>query len=77
MRGLWVQALNHRGDGTFTYTLGNWDSSWTVVPADLDGDRLTDLFVYNAATGVWVKCFVDGGGGFKGIRPGYGTRGGR
>ena len=70
MRGFWVQALNHGGDGTFTYTLGNWDSSWTVVPSDLDGDGLTDMFVYNFATGVWVKCFVDGSGGFKGYTVG-------
>ena len=58
VRGFWIQALNNGGDGTFTYTLGNWDSSWTVVPSDLDGDGLTDMFVYNFATGVWVKCFV-------------------
>ena len=70
MRGFWVQALNHGGDGTFTYTLGNWDSSWTVVPADLDGDGLTDMFVYNFTNGVWVKCFVDGSGGFKGYAVG-------
>ena len=70
MRGFWIQALNNAGDGTFTYTLGNWDSSWTVVPSDLDGDGLTDMFVYNFTNGVWVKCFVDGSGGFKGYAVG-------
>jgi FG-GAP-like repeat/NHL repeat len=70
VRGLWVQAINHDGDGTFTYTAGNWDHNWTIVPADLDGDGLTDMFVYNVTTGVWVKCFVDGSGGFKGYAAG-------
>ncbi len=37
-----------------------------MVPSDLDGDGLTDMFVYNFNTGMWVKCFVDGAGGFKG-----------
>ena len=66
VRGLWVQAINQTGDGTFTYTVGDWDRDWTIVPGDLDGDGLTDVFVYNSTTGGWVKCFVDGSGGFKG-----------
>ena len=66
VRGLWVQAINQAGNGTFTYTVGDWDRHWTIVPADFDGDGLTDIFVYNATTGGWVKCFVDGAGGFKG-----------
>ena len=40
------------------------------MPADLDGDGLRDLFVYNATTGVWAGCFVDGVGGFKGYTAG-------
>ena len=47
------------------------------MPSDLDGDGLTDMFVYNFTNGVWVKCFVDGSGGFKGYTAGNWDPGGR
>ena len=75
--GVWVQARNNAGDGTFTYTYGNFDPNWQIYPADLDGNGVTDVFVYNVTTGLWAKCFVNGSGDFSNFTSGSGIRRGR
>ena len=43
---------------------GLWDAGLAIVPGDLDGDGRTDLFLYNAANGMWQEAYSDGAGDF-------------
>ena len=59
-----MSALEHSGGG-FNYVGGApWAPGWLVAAGDLNNDRLTDLFLYNASNGVWTEAFSDGAGSF-------------
>lgn len=51
--GRWFRVMT-QVDGTFAYVAGDvrWANTWTITPADFDGDGRTDLFLYDA-TGRW------------------------
>ena len=59
-----VSALS-RADGAFDYPVaGQWDAGCTIAPGDFDGDGRTDLFLYDARTGMWQEAYSDGAGNF-------------
>ena len=67
--GAWVQALNELtqtdgGAGPFTTHAGAWAPGWQVGVGDLDGDGREDVFVSDAASGLWFQSLTDGAGGF-------------
>ena len=71
--GAWVQALNRltqtdhlydRGAGPFMTHAGVWAPGWQVGVGDLDGDGRDDVFVSDAASGLWFQSLTDGAGGF-------------
>jgi hypothetical protein len=39
---------------------GEWDRSWEPYPADLNGDGLTDLLLFDRATGTWAMSMNQG-----------------
>ena len=43
-------------------TVQGWSPGWTIVPANLDGNALTDLVLYERTSGVWIEAFGTGGG---------------
>ncbi len=47
--------------GGFSRTLDSWDRGWQVFPADLDGDRIADVFLYDPVRGAWVQAISSGG----------------
>ena len=40
----------------FIASFGMWDSGWQIHPARLNGDGLTDFFLYNPGRGLWVQA---------------------
>ena len=59
-----MSALSLAGGG-FNYVGGApWAAGWSVSAGDLNNDGRTDLFLYNASTGVWAEALSDGGGSF-------------
>jgi lysophospholipase L1-like esterase len=49
--------------GGFDYIAGTWGPYWSIIPARLDGDDLTDVFLYNRLTGQW-GWEINNGAGF-------------
>jgi hypothetical protein len=47
-----------RDDDTlgFAYVEYAWSPGWSITVADLDGDGRSDVFVYDAISGRWVRC---------------------
>ena len=45
------------GLGAFT-TVGSsqWVTGWTIYMTDLNGDKRTDIFVYNPNSGIWYQA---------------------
>jgi hypothetical protein len=43
---------------------GTWDRAWAVYPADLNGDGLSDLLLYDRTTGAWSQAINVGSGRF-------------
>ena len=43
-------------------TVQGWSPGWTIVPANLDGNALTDLLLYERTSGVWIEALGTGGG---------------
>ena len=53
------------GSGGWTGVQGPaFSAGWTFYPANLNGDGLTDMFLYNPATGDSYVEFADGSGGW-------------
>ena len=56
-----------RTPGGFQYACGGWRAGWQAHVADLDGNGLSDVFLYDAASGIFVGATSvgDGTGGFN------------
>jgi FG-GAP-like repeat len=61
--GRWFKVLS-TGRGAFQYIDGSprWAPSWRVVAGDFNGDRRSDLFLYDAQLGRWFVCLEAGQG---------------
>ena len=60
VNGMW--AIKH-GNSTGQFDLarsGGWAVGWQIHVADFNGDGVDDIFLYSAATGVWVKAIKTG-----------------
>lgn len=57
--GVFYRAIKNAAgsvSGPFRYYTGGWAAGWTIKILDLNGDGLSDVFLYNQATGVWYRC---------------------
>jgi hypothetical protein len=54
---------NHAG-AFGSASVSAWGPGWTVQPADFDGNRLTDFFLYSPSSGAWRKAVNNGAGDF-------------
>ncbi|MFB3855019.1 MAG: FG-GAP repeat domain-containing protein [Vicinamibacterales bacterium] len=59
----WYKCINN-GSGGFQYLGGTMPSYRQFWMADWDGDGISDVFMYNPATGAWTKQYNIVGGGF-------------
>ena len=54
--GQWSKMLTD-GPGFINQASGNWWPGWQRYVIDLNGDGLSDFFLYDPATGAWFKAF--------------------
>lgn len=61
--GRWFKVLS-MARGSFHYVDGSprWAPYWQIVPADFNGDRRTDLFLYHRDSGRWFVGLEAGAG---------------
>lgn len=61
--GMWFRVLSTPGPD-FDYVQGDirWAPNWQIYPADFNGDRRADLFLYRA-DGMWFRVSFDRSGG--------------
>ncbi len=61
--GRWFNAMfDQAAEGGFGLLTGEWEAGWTVLPAQFDGDALTDAFLYNGSTGAYAWAVNTGNG---------------
>jgi alpha-tubulin suppressor-like RCC1 family protein len=55
----------------FSYTPGQWSTGGTPSVVDLDGNGMSDVFLYDRTSGAWVELLGNGLGGFSQAGGGY------
>jgi hypothetical protein len=62
--GHWSRQVGQAASGFLDHGSGLWAPGWSVLPADFNGDDLTDFFLFNPSNGAWAKVLT-GSSGFS------------